>query len=64
MIDKFADLLKQMKQKKQEKRELTEKFEAEIEAREKAVRGKSDLLDKMFDEMKASGEGVLRGKIV
>ena len=64
LIDKFADLLKQMKQKKQEKRELTEKFEAEIEAREKAVRGKSDLLDKMFDEMKASGEGVLRGKIV
>jgi Extracellular mutant protein 11 len=64
LVEKFGDLLKQLKDKRQEKRRLTEKYEAEIEAREKAVRGKSDLLDKKFDEMKTSGEGMLRGKIV
>jgi hypothetical protein len=64
LIDKFADLLKQLKEKRQEKRALTEKFEAEIEAREKAVRGKSEHLDKKFSEMRASGEDVLRGKMV
>jgi hypothetical protein len=64
LIEKFADLLKRLKAKRQEKRKLTEDFEAEIEAREKAVRGKSDLLAKKLDEMKASGEGVLRGKMV
>jgi hypothetical protein len=64
LIEKFADLLKRLKAKRQEKRKLTEGFEAKIEAREKAVRGKSDLLAKKLDEMKASGEGVLRGKMV
>lgn len=64
LVEKFADLLKQLKEKRQEKRKITEGFEAEIEAREKAVRGKSDLLDKKLKDMRASGEGVLRGKIV
>jgi hypothetical protein len=64
LIDKFADLLKQLKNKKQEKRALVEQFEAEIEARENAVRAKSELLDKKFKEMKASGEDVLKGKMV
>lgn len=64
LIDKFADLLKQLKDKRQEKRALTEEFETEIEAREKAVRGKSEHLDKKFNEMRASGEDVLRGKMV
>ncbi len=64
LVEKFADLLKQLKEKRQEKRKITEGFEAEIEARAKAVRGKSDLLDKKLKDMRASGEGVLRGKIV
>jgi len=64
LIDKFADLLKQLKEKRQEKRALTEEFETEIEAREKAVRGKSEHLDKKFNEMRASGEDMLRGKMV
>jgi hypothetical protein len=63
LIDKFADLLKQLKEKRQEKRAFAEQFEAEIEAREKAVRGKSENLEKKFKEMKASGEDVLRGKM-
>ena len=64
LIEKFADLLKQLKEKRQEKRRVTEKFEAEIEAREKVVRGKSDLFERKLKEMQASGEGVLRGKMI
>jgi Extracellular mutant protein 11 len=64
LIEKFADLLKQLKDKRQEKRRITEKFESEIEAREKAVRDKSDLFEKKLKEMQASGEGVLRGKMI
>ncbi|PMD50172.1 uncharacterized protein K444DRAFT_260651 [Hyaloscypha bicolor E] len=64
LIEKFADLMKQLKEKRQEKRRVTEKFEAEIEAREKVVRGKSDLFEKKLKEMQASGEGVLRGKMI
>jgi hypothetical protein len=56
--------MKQLKEKRQEKRRVTEKFEAEIEAREKVVRGKSDLFEKKLKEMQASGEGVLRGKMI
>jgi hypothetical protein len=49
---------------RQEKRQLIEKFEAEIEAREKAVRGKSENLEERFKTMKATGQQVLRGKMV
>ncbi|KAN0104382.1 Extracellular mutant protein 11 domain containing protein [Hyaloscypha variabilis] len=61
IVDKFADLLKQLKEKRQEKRRITERFEAEIEAREKAVRGKSNLFDKKFKDMQISGQNVLKG---
>ncbi|KAE9363094.1 hypothetical protein N431DRAFT_423550 [Stipitochalara longipes BDJ] len=64
IIEKFADLLKQVKEKRQEKRRITEQFEAEIEAREKAVRGKSDLFEKKLKEMEVSGKGVLRGNMI
>jgi hypothetical protein len=63
-LEKFADLLKKFKDARQAKRNMVAQFEAEIEAREKAVRGKSDILEKEFKEMKASGESVLRGKLV
>jgi hypothetical protein len=64
LIGKFGELMQQLKEKRQEKRALTEKFEAEIEAREKAVRSKSEHLDKKFNQMRASGEDVLRGKMI
>ena len=62
-LDKFADLLKKFKEARQAKRNMVAQFEAEIEAREKAVRGKSEILEKEFKEMKTSGESVLRGKL-
>ena len=62
-IDKFADLMKKIKEARKKKRELVTAFETEIETREKAVRGKSETFDKQFKDMRAGGEGVLRGKV-
>jgi hypothetical protein len=62
-IGKFGDIMKQIKVARRKKRQLVTQFEEEIEAREKAVRGKSENLDKMLSDMKAGGEGVLRGKV-
>jgi hypothetical protein len=64
LVDKFTYLLQQIKKAKQDKRKRMEEFEAEIEVREKAVRGKSEKFDAEFNDMKASGEGLLKGKDV
>jgi len=64
IVEKFADLLKQLKEKRQAKRRITELFEAEMEAREKAVRRKSDLFEKKLREMQASGQDMLKGKMI
>ena len=39
-------------------------FEDEIEAREKAVRGQFDNIDKKLSEMRNGGEGLLKDKMV
>ena len=62
-IDKFVDLMQKIKEARKKKRELVTAFETEIEIREKAVRGKSETFDKKFKDMRAGGEGVLRGKV-
>jgi hypothetical protein len=63
-VDKFASFMKDIVAIRQERRQLIETFEAEIEAREKAVRGKSEKLEERFKTMKATGQQVLRGKMV
>jgi hypothetical protein len=55
--------MQDMKNNRKKRRAITEKFESEIRAREEAVRGKSENLKKTFEDMQASGEGVLRGKV-
>lgn len=62
-VHKFADLMKAFMEKRTQRRLATEKFESELRAREKVIRGKSDKLDKMFKDMRASGEDMLRGKV-
>lgn len=62
-IDKFANLMKQIKDARKKKRGLVTAFEKEIEEREKAIRGKCESLDRQFNDMKAGGENVLRGKV-
>jgi hypothetical protein len=63
-VDKFASFMKDIVAIRQEKRQLIGTLEAEIEAREKAVRGKSEKLEERFKTMKATGQQVLRGKMV
>lgn len=63
-IDKFAGLMKAMKEARKKKREIITSFEAEIEAREKAVRGQSDSIEKKFSEMRNGGEGLLKDKMI
>ncbi|KAF8855277.1 hypothetical protein BDZ45DRAFT_507997 [Acephala macrosclerotiorum] len=63
-VDQFADLMKKIKIKRVEKRAVTNKYEEEINSREKLVRGKSDNLDREFRDMRVGGEGILRGKRV
>ena len=63
LLDKFGDVLKKIKEARRAKRDMVAQFEAEIEAREMAVRCKSEIFEKEFKEMKTSGENVLRGKL-
>jgi hypothetical protein len=62
-VDRFSQIMQDMKNNRKKRRAITEKFESEIRAREEAVRGKSENLKKTFEDMQASGEGVLRGKV-
>lgn len=63
-VDRFAELIKEIKNKRMEKKKIAQKYEEEISAREKLVRGKSDHLDREFRDMRVGGEGILRGKKV
>jgi hypothetical protein len=63
IMAKMTELMKKLKDARTRKRKLVEGFEAVYEAREKAVRGKSENFDARLKEMKNSGEDVLRGKV-
>lgn len=63
-VDKFTEMMTEMKKKRMEKKQIAKKYEDEISAREKLVRGKSDHLDREFKDMRTGGEGILRGKRV
>ncbi len=61
-VGQFGETVNRVMAKKAEKRELTEKYEAELDARVKAVRGKSRSIDKKMKDMRVSGEEVLKGR--
>ncbi|KUJ10356.1 uncharacterized protein LY89DRAFT_689630 [Mollisia scopiformis] len=63
-VERFTDLMNELKKKRIEKKAITQKYEAELSAREKSVRGKSDNLDREFKDMRVGGEGILKGKRV
>ncbi|KAE8450507.1 hypothetical protein EG329_006237 [Mollisiaceae sp. DMI_Dod_QoI] len=63
-VERFAELVNEIKNKRKEKKETTRSYEAEISAREKLVRGKSDGFDREFKAMRVGGEGILRNKKV
>lgn len=62
-VSKFSDLMKSLMEKRTQRRLATENYERELRDREKVIRGKSENLDKMFKDMRASGEDMLRGKV-
>jgi hypothetical protein len=63
-IGRFAEIMTKLKDARQAKRKIATHFEKLIEDREAVIRGKSESLDKDFEEMRKSGEGVIRGKII
>lgn len=62
-IEKFSKLMKKMREARKKKRQVAAQFEDELEAREKDVRGKSDILEQKFKDMKTGGESVLKGRV-
>ncbi|KAF4627449.1 hypothetical protein G7Y89_g10704 [Cudoniella acicularis] len=64
IVEKMASLMQAIKASGKKKRRIMEEYEAKYEAREKAVRGKSESYDAKLKQMKHSGEGVLRRKKV
>ena len=62
-IEKFTGLMKQIRDARKKKRALVTNFENEIEAREKAVRSRSEHFEQKFEAMRAGGEGVLKGEL-
>ncbi|KAH8804959.1 extracellular mutant protein 11-domain-containing protein [Xylogone sp. PMI_703] len=63
-LEKFGAILQEFGQARKNKRMLVTKFEEEIGAREKAVRGKINGINRELDDMQNGGEMVLRGKSV
>jgi len=63
IMAKMTELMTKLKDARARKRQLVEGFEAVYEAREKAVRGKSENYDAKLEDMKTSGKAVLRGKV-
>ena len=60
---KFQELMSEIREARKGKRELISRFEEEVEAREKVVRARSENLDRQLREMRAGGEGMLKGKV-
>ncbi|RFU35815.1 hypothetical protein B7463_g531, partial [Scytalidium lignicola] len=63
-MERFGTILQDFGKARRNKRVLAAKFEEEIGAREKAVRGKINGINRELDEMQNGGEMVLRGKSV
>lgn len=61
--EQFSGIMQAMIEKRKQRRVLTTKYEAELMQREKAVRGKSDALERKFADMRAGGKNLLKGKV-
>jgi hypothetical protein len=61
-LGRFGDIMSRLKDARRAKRDVSKDFEAELADREKAVRGKSEGIQEVLRQMRAGGEGVLRGR--
>ena len=62
ILAEIGKVFQGLKDAKKNKRMILEKIEAEIEARDKLVKGKSANINAKFIDMQAGGEGLLKGK--
>lgn len=62
LIEEFSKLMVQMKDLRQARRKTAAVFEAEIKRRHDVVEEQSEEITGKFDEMRAGGAGVLRGR--
>lgn len=62
-VEQFSEIMQAMISKRKERRTITTEYENELMQREKAVRGKSNDLEKKFADMRAGGEHLLKGKV-
>lgn len=61
-LDRFGDIMAKLKGARQAKRDVSKVFEEELAVREEAVRAKSAGIQEILKQMRAGGEGVLRGR--
>ncbi|KAI9745404.1 MAG: hypothetical protein M1818_000938 [Claussenomyces sp. TS43310] len=63
-LDRFGNILSDLKEARRAKREISKTFEDEIEKQEQTVRNKAGDLDRDLKDMKIGGQNVLKGKQV
>jgi hypothetical protein len=61
-LGQFGDILSRFKEARKAKRDISKTFEEELATREEAVRTKAEGLKDVMKQMRAGGEGVLRGR--
>jgi len=63
-LEQFSGIMQKMKVARRGKREMMVKFEAEVAAREEAVRGKIEGIGRTLQDLKQEGQTMMQGKDV
>ena len=63
-LEQFGGVVKRLKQARRAKRLLVRRFEDEVAAREEAVRGKMEGIERTLEDLKQEGQTMMEGKDV
>jgi hypothetical protein len=61
-LGRFGEIMSKLKDARRAKRDVSKAFEEELATREQAIRLKAEGIQEVFRQMRAGGEGVLRGR--
>ncbi|KAK1752078.1 extracellular mutant protein 11-domain-containing protein [Echria macrotheca] len=61
-LAQFSDVMARIRKGRREKRQMVERFEAEVAAREEAVRGKTEGIAKTLADLREEGQTMMEGK--
>jgi hypothetical protein len=61
-LGRFGDIMSKLKDARRAKRDISKAFEEELAGREQAVRANAEGIQEVFRQMRAGGEGVLKGR--